>query len=128
MRQQLSAAEVLLDLLLNTTPARDRAADDRGIEEARREAVDRIVRGVRADRGDGRSPRRWLPDEQRPEQPANSLHVLSLVLARHAEAYRALALDAHAAIARVPILRGAGNAIVPQVAAEFIRAAAEVMP
>lgn len=44
-----------------------------------------------------------------------------------AETYRQAAREAHAASSRVGQLRAFGNAIVPQVAAEFIAAAMEAM-
>ncbi len=70
-------------------------------------------------------------DEQRSEQPANPVHFLSPVLACHAQAawddaYRenakAIHPLAHGVPARRGRLRGYGNAIVPHVAAEFVRA------
>jgi hypothetical protein len=64
-------------------------------------------------------------------EPANSLHILSSILARHAQAAWDDAVARHAQAyhplasgvsARVGKLRAAGNAIEPHTAAEFIGA------
>lgn len=72
-------------------------------------------------------------EEQRVRELADALHFLSPVLARYAQEAWGEAAEAHAEIgfplgkghvARAPRLRGYGNAIVPEVAAAFVRAAA----
>lgn len=77
------------------------------------------------------SPRERGLDEQQTGEPADIVRILSPILARYAsqawpDAYKAyaeigfpLGADIQARVAR---LRGYGNAIVPQVAAEFIKA------
>jgi len=69
----------------------------------------------------------WQSDEQSAREPSNTLLALSFVLARHAEAHWRAAHDAHAASNRAGQLRAYGNAIVPQVAAEFVSAVMETL-
>jgi hypothetical protein len=70
-----------------------------------------------------RPSHQWQPDGQRTEEPTDALHLLSLSLACHAEAFEHAATDAYAATNRVGRLRGYGNAIVAPLAAAFIKAA-----
>lgn len=114
--------KVLLALLLGVEAARCSASDCCGSKAEGSEAVERAMRCLRYDSRPERPPRRWKPEEQHSRKSPATLFELSLVLARHAEAYAAEVLDANAALGRVASLRGAGNAIVPQVAAEFIGA------
>lgn len=76
-------------------------------------------------------------DEQRGRESSNSLHILSSILARHAqkawgETFQQNASDAFplttGAINRVGRLRGYGNAIVAPLAKEFIAAYMECCP
>lgn len=122
MLQQLYAPEVLFDYVLCLEAARDGAADRSGFEKAGEEVKHRIVRGVRRGNGDCGASRERGTLGQHAREPTDPLLSLSLVLARDAETYRQAAVAAHAASGRVGILRGAGNAIVPQVAAEVIYA------
>jgi hypothetical protein len=76
-------------------------------------------------------------DEQQAEKHSDAVHILSSILARHAqtawsEAFSRNASDAFPLIrnapARVGRLRAYGNAIVSEVAVTFIRAARELIP
>jgi hypothetical protein len=120
--QQLHAPEILLTYLQCVEAACDGAADESRIKETRREACRRIVRGMWLQPQFSCTPRERRPDEQPARQFADPVFALSLVLARHAQAYAAVADRAHATSGRVGLLRGYGNAIVPQVAAAFIEA------
>jgi hypothetical protein len=123
-------AEVLLPYLLELESRIEDGGTSRTVKEASRSGM----RGLRPDDGAARASHRWRSDEQRAIEHSNPLHSLSWVLARNArsafEAVRStdaktLPLLARNIPARVGRLRGYGNAIVPQVAAEFIRAARE---
>jgi hypothetical protein len=89
------------------------------------------VRGLRDREETTRSPHRREPMEQRPGEHSDPMRELSWVLAQHVravwEAYwranaTAYPLLSHGEKNRVGRLRAYGNAIVPQVAAEVIRA------
>jgi hypothetical protein len=125
MREQFSSSEVLLDYLLCLEATCNGTTDSRSLSQARQEAQLRIVRSVRGDERDACAPRQRKSDGQRTAKSSDPMLALSLILARHAAAYRQAAGDAHAASDRVGRLRAIGNAIVPQQAALFIRA---VMP
>ncbi len=120
--RDIHAASLLSDFLLCVDAARYGAAIGGSLKEARAQAYRRIVRGVRDGGEFGGAPRQRRSDEQLPGEPADAMLRLSLILARYAEAHQEVARDAHAASGRVNMLRGYGNAIVPQVAAEFVRA------
>ena len=122
MCQELHEASVLLDFLLCLEAARHGTTNGGGWSEARDEAQQRLLRSLWDHRRDVRSSHRREPEEQCTGEPSDALFALSRVLARDAETYRAILLDTHAASGRAGVLRGAGNAIVPQTAAEFIRA------
>ena len=96
---------------------------------------ERGVRGLWNDIATSSSSRGRGLEEQRSSQPADAMYSLSSILAQDAcqawgEAIAANAAHrsplAHGVPNRVGSLRGYGNAIVPQVAAEFIRAFSEV--
>ena len=73
------------------------------------------------------SPPEWGLDGQRPEEPVDLVHELSHEIAQCTEAAGIISATitrfplANSLPGRVGLLRGAGNAIVPQVAAEFVR-------
>jgi hypothetical protein len=121
-------APVLLNFLLNLEAARNGTADSGGWTKARAEAHERTMQCLRLNSGNLCPSYRWEPEEQQARKPASSVRALSLVLARYAQAHGQATIDAHAALNRVGILRGAGNAIVPQVAAEFVAACVDVLP
>lgn len=125
VRQQLHAPEVLLSFLFCVEATHARGVDRGGVKEARKQARYRIMRGMRLDHGSGRPSCERRSDGQHSGESSDPVHKLSLVLARYAEAHRAIAGEANASSDRVGKLRGYGNAIVPQVAATFIRAALE---
>lgn len=127
MLQQLHAPSLLLDYLLCLEAARDGTADRSGFQKASDEVRQRIVRGVRVYEEPGRASREREPNGQLTGQFTDALLALSFVLARHAEAYREEAKRAHAASGRAAMLRGYGNAIVPQVAATFIETVMEII-
>jgi hypothetical protein len=123
---EFSTQDALLDFLLCLAAACNGAANRSGFEKASYEVRSRIVRGLWVRGTTCRSPHRRQPVEQCGSKSSDPLLALSFVLARHAAAYREEAGKAHAASGRTGMLRAYGNAIVPQVAAEFIRAFGEV--
>jgi hypothetical protein len=125
MRGELHAPQVLFDFMLSQATACDGAADSRSIKKAGKQTVAGAMRIMRVDSGLMHTPHRREPFEQRPDEPANTLHELSLLLARDTQAFGQAVLAAHAALNRVGLLRGYGNAIVPQVAAAWIEAVIE---
>lgn len=86
----------------------------------------RIMRSLWEPKGDRGTPRERKPPGQQAIKSPNPLLVLSLVLARHAEAYREEAREAYASLNRVDMLRAYGNAIVPELAAQVIGAYMDV--
>lgn len=96
------------------------------------EASQGRVRGVRGEEVSPRPPRQRRLDGQPAGEPTDALRVLSSILARHAHQARAhtdFGPDAGHAFptsattpGRVAMIRGFGNAIVPQAAAAFVRA------
>jgi len=108
-----------------------------GISRQSAEEAGRILRMLRYDQAAARPPcERGLAGQQL-GQPTDSLHFLSSVLACYAQEAWDEAIPTHAAAVfplavgvanRVGKLRAYGNAIVPQVAAEFIAAAMECRP
>jgi hypothetical protein len=121
-RWSFQPAPVLLNFLLDVEAARYRASDGCGWTKESTEAHERTMQCLRIYCRNLHAPYRRESEEQRSSQSASSLRELSLVLARDAEAHGQATIDANAASSRVGILRGAGNAIVPQVAAAFIEA------
>jgi hypothetical protein len=119
---ELYAPQVLFDFMLSQATACDGAADSRSIKKAGKQTVAGAMRIMRVDSGFMHTPHRREPLKQRPDEPANTLHELSFILARDTQAFGQTVLAAHAALNRVGMLRGYGNAIVPQVAAAWIEA------
>lgn len=121
VREQLPPAEVLLGFLLCVEATCGGIADAGGVEATRTEVQHWIVRSLRFNGRDGGTPHRWQSAKQHRGQPPDALLALSFLLARYAAAYQQVVSDAHAASGRAGALKGAGNAIVPAVAAAFIR-------
>lgn len=119
---ELYAPQILLDLMLSQAAACNATANGGSIKKAGKQTVARAMRVMRMDSGFVRPSHRRKPPEQRPEKPADTLHELSLLLACDTQAFGQAVFAAHAATNRVGMLRGYGNAIVPQVAARFIEA------
>jgi len=127
-RAGVSAAQILLTYLRE----HDRHAyGGRAIGEGQ-EVPKADLRSLRRDESDALAPHGRQPNEQRPGQHSDALRSLSYVLAQHAEEAwtshcrenaRPAAVLSHGECNRVGRLKGYGNAIVPPVAAEFIRAA-----
>ena len=122
VRVQLHEEEVLQPFMLCLSAARRASEDSSGFKEASPEVRWALLRGVRADQGVGCPPFGSQPNEQRQGEFADSVQILSRLLASHAGAYRDAARRAHAASCRAGLLRGYGNAIVPQVGAAFVGA------
>jgi len=122
MRGELHEAPFLLAFLFDLEAARNRTPKYRRSKKAGAEIIERAVRSVRGNGGYVRPPHQRQSEGQSSEQPPTSMPELSLLLARMSEAHAQAAVSTHAAAVRVGLLRGAGNSVVPQVAAEFIRA------
>ncbi len=119
--------EVLLNFLFSIEPAFQPCAEHSGIPKAGGEIHRRALRSLWIDGEPLRPPYQRRCNEQRAREHPDIVQPLSLILAQHAQAYRQAAIEAHAGSSRVVRLRGYGNAIVPQVAAEFIEACEEVV-
>lgn len=115
--------QVLLDFLLCVEATRGGTIDKKLVSETCSEARQRLVRSLWSVGSSSGSSCGWQPDEQFIAQSSNSMLALSFLLARLASSYQQATFDAYAASNRVGLLRIAGNAIVPQVAATFMRAA-----
>jgi DNA (cytosine-5)-methyltransferase 1 len=126
MRGELHAPQVLFDFMLSQATTCDGTADSRSIKKAGKQTVAGAMRIMRVDSGFMHTPHRREPFEQRSDEPANTLHELSFILARDTQAFGQAVLAAHAALNRVGMLRGYGNAIVPQVAATWIKAVMQI--
>ena len=121
VRGKLHAAKVLLDFMLSQTATCDRATNGGSLKKEGKATVAGAMQLMRVDGGFMQSSHRRKPDEQHGIEPPNSVLQLSLLLACDAQAFGEAVFDAHAALNRIGMLRGYGNAIVPQVAATFIR-------
>jgi site-specific DNA-cytosine methylase len=94
------------------------------------EADRRMLRDLQSQIESEHPSLRWKPTEQRQPEPANLVSELSQFLAQCEQAYGAYGARkneggfplAGKCVGRVGLLRGYGNAIVPQVAAEVIKA------
>jgi len=125
----LSEAPFLLSFLRQLQEQGWRIAE--GVALPRPEAASGVLRGVRNHKEvTGPSHQRGL-DGQLPGEPSNPVHILSSLLARHAQAawghaystYAEIGFPlAHGARSRVGRLRAYGNAINAAAAEEFIRA------
>lgn len=120
----------LFDFLCDLSPARDRIDFGGSIPQAGSQTPEGSVRGMRGGDGVRRSSRKRRPDEQRTRELAKSVSELSRVLARSTQPLWAEACRTNAAavplmskwsFGRVGLLRGYGNAIVPQAAALFVK-------
>ena len=121
-------AEVLLSFVQHVEAMVDGAFNGSGGPKASfAELHGRVLRDLRDIAATECSPLRQQSQEQLCGKPTDAVLALSQLLARCCEAawrHRsgADASDLSMNINRVGTLRGAGNAIVPQVAAQFIRA------
>jgi len=94
------------------------------------EADRRMLRDLQSQIESEHPSLRWKPAEQRQQEPANLVSELSQFLAQCEQAHGEYSARkneggfplAGKCVGRVGLLRGYGNAIVPQVAAEIIRA------
>lgn len=119
---KLHEAEVLFSFLQCICAAPD-AREFGGSLPKKNNAYGRgFLRSLRISPELGSSSCRWKSYEPRSSELTDPVLAVSLILARNVAAYRKATLGAHASSGRVAMLRGAGNAIVPQVAAEFIKA------
>jgi hypothetical protein len=143
--------EILFDFLFSVEAALNRSPDNSCIQEASAQDGSERMRSVRRQQGDSFSPPSGRkPNEQRCNQPSVSLLELSQFLACCADEIAEVAASTNAGTlpvrrrggqpafrladgrtvegaSRAKLLRGIGNAIVPQVAATFIQAFMEVM-
>lgn len=128
-------AAVLQPFLFDFLSAQERFTNNSGIKEACAENDEGQLRSVPHNEIVDSASCGWKPAEQSNRESANTLRELSFFLARCAYSCRAKTNQAHARtfpllrkeeINRVGKLRGYGNAIVPKVATEFIKAFLEV--
>jgi hypothetical protein len=119
---KLYAPQVLFDFMLSQAAARNGATDSSSIKKAGKETVAGAMRIMRMDGGFVHPSCQWQSNEQQRTQSSDPLHELSFLLACDAQAFGEAVFDAHAAINRVGMLRAYGNAIVPPLAAEVIKA------
>jgi len=122
--------KILFDLLRDVLSTLNRAADGGCGAQTSAQNDRRMLRSVWDDIESLLPPCRREPGEQRGAQPTDSLYELSQFLARCGETCWRLSCRTNAVafplagkvVNRISILRGAGNAIVPQVAQAFIEA------
>ena len=127
---ELHSPEVLLPFLRDILSALNRSADYCGGQKASTQESDVVLRDMRIAVESQCASYRRESIEQYGGEPSNALRVLSWFLARCGQAcgYSTRREDAVTfplsgkVAGRVGLLRGYGNAIVPQVAAEFIKA------
>ena len=125
----VSSPSILLSFLRQL--ARQGWAFSESVSRASAQTQEAVLRGLRMDEVPPCASCESGLDKQRSEQPANAMPQLSQILARATrqawgDAFKANAQSrfplAYEIKNRVCTLRGAGNAIVPQVAARFIKA------
>ncbi len=124
--------EVLLSFMQRVEAALYRGANSSRSTETRTETNQRVLRDLRDYVASECASLRREPKEQQIRQPANALLDLSRFLARCCEACWRHASGENASdismnINRVGTLRGAGNAIIAQAAAEVLKAWQAVM-
>lgn len=124
---ELYAPEVLLAFLFGISTALDASTIAGSISKKNDEACWVFLRELRLCGKFSDTPCGRQSYEPSGRELADPMFSLSFILARNVEAYWKRAIDAHAATGRVAMLRGAGNAIVPQVAAEFLGAFFDVI-
>jgi DNA (cytosine-5)-methyltransferase 1 len=134
----IQKASVLLDPLWDALAARAQSANDCcSIAQANKDCESREMRDLRKFVADKCASLRRESVEQFGHEPSDSLPALSQFLARCSEACRDLPIGTDAAPipllinglkGRVGMLRGVGNAIVPQAAQAFIEAMMEIIP
>jgi DNA (cytosine-5)-methyltransferase 1 len=121
---ELPEAEILFSFLRCVSTALHTAHIGSRLQETCLKITRSEMRCLRPGTPYSSSPCRWEPIEQQSGESSDSLLLLSLFLARNAEAYWDALRKANADIvnARVAKLRALGNAIYPPLAAQVIRA------
>lgn len=119
---KLYAPQVLFDFMLSQAAARNGATDSSSIKKAGKETVAGAMHIMRMDGGFVHSSCQRQSNGQQRIQSSDPLHELSFLLACNTQAFGEAVFDAHAAINRVGMLRAYGNAIVPELAKEVIKA------
>jgi hypothetical protein len=119
---KLYAPQVLFDFMLSQATTCNGAADSGSVTKAGKETVAGAMCIMRMDGGFVYPSHQWRSNEQQRVQPSDPLHELSFLLACDAQAFGEAVFNAHAAINRAGMLRAYGNAIVPHLAAEVIKA------
>jgi len=130
----ISEKEMLFTFMCDISSALNRSSDDSGGEKEGAEDNERVLRDLREHIENKCASYRRQSEKQQSEKPSASLLALSQFLAQCSETCRYYNSRADAVTfplagnvtGRVGVLRGAGNAIVPQVAAEFIKAYCEI--
>lgn len=124
---ELHEAEILLDFLFCIDAARNGTSVEGRISKTHHEARRRLLRSMWPHGKFSCSPYRRRRDEQVGDEFADFVLSLPFVLARFIEAHWQAVREAYASADRVSHLRIAGNAIVPQLAAEVIKAVMETV-
>jgi DNA (cytosine-5)-methyltransferase 1 len=128
MCRELHETPLLLSFLLSVEATCNGASFGSGWTKTREQAHDRAMRLLRVHYRDRSSPREWKPEGQLSEQSPNSVRELSWVLARLAKAYEFAAIETNASLNRTGALRGFGNAINAEAAAEVLKAYMDCYP